>query len=129
MRRISRIIIMAALCSAPDAAYAIDCTITDLTPVSFGAYDVFAPSPQLTNGAVILTCTSVLGSDNITVDLSTGDASTYGPRQLTGTSGAALNYNLYMDAPRLLVWGDESAGTSHFGPANPPDGAPLQLTV
>ena len=120
-RLVSRLACSAVLALAPGLAHAIDCTVSTTAAVSFGAYNPFATSPTTTSGTLTVNCTSVVGADNIIVDLSAGGG-TYAARQLAGPASYTLDYNLYLDAPRTVVWGDGTGGTSSFGPVNPPNG-------
>jgi spore coat protein U-like protein len=115
-----------ALASSP--ALAVTCSFDSVTPVSFGPYDVFSAAPLDSTGALWLTCTGVAPADNITVDLDAGNAGTFSPRRLARAGGGSdLAYNLYLDPARTVRWGDGTAGTSHFGPSNPPDGSSFRL--
>jgi spore coat protein U-like protein len=44
-------------------------------------------------------------------------------------SANSLGYNLYLDAARILVWGDGTGGTSRHGPVAPQLGVPNTLTI
>lgn len=129
MRKPIRIVLLGILTLTPAVAHAISCTITTNANASFGSYSVNDASPSLTSGTVTLNCTSVLGSDNITIDLSKGGAASYSPRLLSGPGVYTLAYNLYMDAPRTIIWGDNTGGSQHYGPTNPPNGTDVPLTV
>ncbi len=103
----------------------LGCTITT-TSVSFGAYNVYVPSPLDSTGTVTYTCG--LGILGITIDLGKGSSSSFNPR--TMTSGAnTLNYNLYLDAARARIWGDNTAGTSHHANSSPQLLTNVTLTV
>ncbi len=91
------------------------CTIS-ASPVSFGSYSHLDAFPADSSGSLSLECQEVgLLTDptllNYEISLSTGGAGSYNPRQLA--SGAqALNYNLYTDLSRSVIWGDGTSGTS-----------------
>lgn len=88
------------------------CLVTSL-PVTFGVYDPLSASALNGTGQVSVTCTLLLGtSDSVaySIQLSAGGAGSYSPRQMSGV-GSSLNYNLYRDASRTLVWGDGAGGT------------------
>ena len=95
--------------SAPGAT--ISCTISAVG-VNFGAYDVFSASPDDSTGSVTYTCTSIKPNDRILIDLSHGNAPTFSPRQMK-KSAEILTYNLYLDAARTQIWGDNTGGSSH----------------
>jgi spore coat protein U-like protein len=86
------------------------CQFTSVSDVNFGAYNVFARSPNNDGvGSLRIKCQG--GGRNATVMLSSGQSQSFTPRTLR--SGAySLNYNLYTSASRTMVWGDGSAGTS-----------------
>jgi spore coat protein U-like protein len=66
--------------------------------------------------------------DTITVDLSKGNATSYFPRQMR--QGAyTVDYNLYLDASRVSVWGDGTGGSSRYGPAIPPNNMTITVTI
>jgi spore coat protein U-like protein len=104
------------LCGTDAARGLGSCTITAVG-VSFGTYDVFGGSPLDSTGSVTYNCLSVLGT--ITIDLSRGGAPTFSPRRML-RSAETLNYNLYLDAARMTIWGNATSGTSHYGPVTPP---------
>lgn len=121
---------MAILLALTTPAHALSCAFDSVTPVSFGAYDVFTSSPLDSTGTLWLTCNGVAPADNITIDLNGGGAAGFSPRLLARAGGgAALAYNLYTDAARTTRWGDGTSGTGHYGPANPPNLTSFDLTV
>ena len=102
------------------------CTITTITNVAFGNYNVYGASPVDTTGRVRIRCNAA--ANPITVDLSRGNAPSFAPRyMLNGTE--QLNYNLYMDGTRTIIWGDSTSGSSHYGPVNPPNNRNVNLTI
>lgn len=81
------------------------------TSVSFGTYDPTSAVPKDTSGTVAVNCTglvSLFGSVEISASAgSSGDAT-----QRTLRQGAnSLNYNLYVDAARTVVFGNGTTGT------------------
>lgn len=100
--------VVAALLIAPlagsSAAEAAACTAQS-TGVSFGKYDTLTPSPLDGVGEVIVQCDAAVP---FTVDLGPGGG-TIDQRMMSGAAGA-LNYNLYTDATRTVVWGDGITG-------------------
>lgn len=128
MNRIFLPLVLVAIALTSRRAEAITCSVVSVSGVSFGTYDVLSVSPVDTAGTLTFNCTSVLGSDNIVVDISAGGSSSFAARELVAGSDV-LEYNLYTNAGRSTVWGDGSSGTSHYGPANPPNGTNFSLTV
>ncbi|MEP7124646.1 MAG: spore coat U domain-containing protein [Byssovorax sp.] len=104
------------------------CSFTTVVGVAFGTYDVFSTSPLDSTGSVTVLCTGVGPSDTIVIDMSRGNASSFGPRQML-RGGTALDYNLFLDAARTTVWGDGTSGTSHYGPTMPPSGVGLTVPI
>jgi len=105
------VVIGVALVWARPAAGLGSCTITTTSGVAFGSYDVLSSSPVDSTGLLHVACT--LTGLLITVDLSKGNAPTYNPRFML-KGGAPLNYNLYLDPARTLIWGDNTGGSSHY---------------
>lgn len=96
------------------AADAFNCSITT-TSLNFGIYDVFSQFPLDSTGALTVTCTNPEKKPlPITLTLTAGGSGNYAQRQLLSTTGGILNYNLYSDASRTIVFGDGSGGTSTF---------------
>jgi spore coat protein U domain-containing protein, fimbrial subunit CupE1/2/3/6 len=126
MIRIALAIAIAVLLAAAPAHAAV-CSITAVTPVAFGSYNVFASSALLSAGSITYECTGVGASDTVILEISgTADAGTL--RAMT--SGAVeLLYQLYVDASRTAVWGTGTGGTSVYGPTHPTDGTPTAVPV
>src|SRR5262245_27141549 len=113
----SRAAIAAALILFCAHSAAADCTIST-TSVNFGSYDVFAVSPADSTGSVTYRCTN---HPNVTIVLSKGSSTTFSPRTLKNGSNA-LNYNLYLDAARITVWGDGTSSTSVYSSSSVSNG-------
>lgn len=80
-----------------------------VTGVSFGAFDNLN-NPVDADGRVDVQCTM---PTLVTVQLDAGSHSNglFQPRKLSTATGQTLNYNLYLDTARVLVWGDGTAAT------------------
>jgi len=109
------------------ANVAKNCTITT-APVNFGAYD-----PIVTNkgsnldaaGGVTVTCTKGASAK---VALNSGGHAAGSARRMQGTDAAAfLSYELYKDAGRTSVWGNDDATGLDVGAA--PNGNPRTYSV
>lgn len=99
-----------AFLAAAGAAEAQNCSISVPTSVAFGTYDVYGAFVD-SAGTVRIGC---ILATNVTVDLSRGNAPTFIPRYMV--NGAQhLTYNLYLDAARTSIWGDNTGGSSHGG--------------
>lgn len=77
-------------------------------PVNFGTYDTFDAAPTDSTGAVDVSCDA---STAYTIALSPGGNSSFAPRRMS-SGPHMLDYNLYLDASRVTIWGDGSAGTA-----------------
>jgi len=88
------------------------CTIS-VTGVSFGSYDVFAAAPLDSTGTVTIECNKMLQ-----VILTRGSSSSFTPRTMRSGALEILDYNLYLDAARTVIWGDGSSGTQLYSKSN-----------
>jgi spore coat protein U-like protein len=92
-------------------AYGANCSVFMTTSVAFGAYNVYSASPLDSAGSVTWQC-SVLRTDPY-ISISAGGAGSFTPRRMS-SSNDTLDYNLYMDAARSVIWGDGSNGSSLY---------------
>ena len=93
--------------------FAFNCGVTT-TPVNFINYDVFSLSPTYSTGLVAVSCNNP-GQQPLTVTISinSGGSGTFNPRQMKAMTGTdRLNYYLFTDASRTVIWGDGTGGTS-----------------
>ena len=81
------------------------CTL-NVTGVNFGSYDVFSNAALDSTGNIDVNCPSGVG---YSIALTAGGG-TYTQR-IMNSGGHSLNYNLYTDANRAVVWGDAASGT------------------
>lgn len=125
----TRTLLAALLTVWATPAWAITCTIVSTSGPSFGSYDVFDTSPVDTTATITYNCTSVLGGDNITIELSAGGAASFSPREMSDGGSNRLEYNLYTSAARTTIFGDGTSGTAIYGPLNPADGTNVDVTV
>ena len=117
-------IALAWLLSARPAA-AQSCTISTPKNVAFGNYSVYGALPVDATGTVRINCNNATNS--AIVDLSDGNAPNFTPRyMLKGIE--QLTYNLFLDAAHTQIWGDNTGGSLHWGPTNPPTGN-LNITI
>lgn len=86
-----------------------ECTVA-ANGLNFGSYDVFTSGHTDSTGTVTVSCTV---ETPYTLKLSAGNG-TFSERRLVSGSHN-LNYNLYTDAARSLVWGDGSGGSVTVG--------------
>jgi spore coat protein U domain-containing protein, fimbrial subunit CupE1/2/3/6 len=107
------VVALVAVLSCADAAAATDCSVSAVG-VAFGTYDTLASVPNDSTGSVTVICTYLSGgAGQVTYNakLSTGSSGTYASRRLRA-GAMSLNYNLFTDTARSVVWGDGLAGTS-----------------
>ena len=97
---------LAALAFTLTAQQSHACTL-NVTGVNFGSYDVFSNGALNSTGNIDVTCPSGV---RYSIALSEGGGS---HTQRVMSSGAhRLNYNLYTEANRGVVWGDATSGTA-----------------
>ena len=122
MRKIERITEMKSLvictlffCALSFCAecFAFNCRIST-TPVNFGTYDVFSGYVLDSTGTITVSCSNPEKKPMpITISLSTGSSGTFTPRQMKSTNSTdRLNYYLFSDPARNLIWGDGTGGSS-----------------
>jgi spore coat protein U-like protein len=88
------------------------CSLSLTAGVGFGAYNIFAAAPVDSIGQFEYKCTGA-GHPSVRITLSKGGSTTYADRRLTNGSEFLL-YNLYLDAARTAIWGDETEGTQAY---------------
>jgi spore coat protein U-like protein len=93
------------LMAAASLAHPAACAMST-TGLNFGNYDVFSTLNDDITGTVSVNCPS---GTAYSISLSSGFG-TFAARTMTSGTNL-LNYNLYLDATRLTIWGDGSAGT------------------
>lgn len=98
------------------------CTI-NTSPIRFGNYDPFLGTPSDTAGTITINCTSEVVKATLTLSQSSTSGS-FNPRQMKGSGGAdLLNYNIYTDVARTVIFGNGAGGTADIGlkrPTGPP---------
>lgn len=124
---ISTIVVLLGVVFA-GSARAASCTISSISGVSFGGYNIFSAVPLDSVGSITYRCDDVGVADTILIQLSRGNASSYAPRTLLQGS-YELDYNLYLDAARTTIWGDGTDGSSQYGPVNPPNATQTTVNV
>jgi len=105
----SLLTVLLLLVAAGDAGAA--CNVS-ATGISFGPYDVFAPSPLDSTGSVSVSCDELPPADVVIEIGPSAGSGGFSPRQMRHLSlPDRLSYNLFTDASRSSVWGDGTAGT------------------
>ena len=115
MRRSLRVLAaLVALGGATPVLAQTSCTGSNVS-LAFGPYDVASPTSLDSQAVMTITCTrtnipGVPPNPRVTVTVGVGASQTSGSiqnRQLgRAGGGAVLNYNIYLDAGRLSVWGN-----------------------
>lgn len=95
-----------ALAITAQQGWAATCTVS-AQAVSFGSYDVFSNQSLDSTGNIGVTCDV---SSAYTISLSPGGGSYTSRSMASGANN--LNYNLYTDATRTIVWGDGTGSTA-----------------
>ncbi|PFH12092.1 spore coat protein U-like protein [Collimonas sp. PA-H2] len=112
MKRCLQWLVSLGMLALPLSAHALLATCTvSATGITFPAYTSPGGGNADSTGDVAVTCTATLvaGTGSYTIALSTGSG-TYATRTLK--SGVnILNYNIYTDSARSIVWGDGSGTT------------------
>ena len=95
-----------ASCSTPGA-----CTCwVSVTSIAFGHYDTQSPSPNDTVGTLSVSCSSPDPTDStMSIALSPGSSGNINARTMQAGSHP-LYYNLYTNAARTIIWGDDTGG-------------------
>ncbi len=116
----------------PALSQGTGCQFQSVTGVSFGVYDPFSPTALDSTGQLRFVCTGGgAGSFNnrpVTVLLSQGNSNSFTPRQMR-SGEHRLNYNLYLDGDRSLIWGDGTSGSQQRGPFIPGNNVVNTLTI
>lgn len=107
--RFEPVLLALLLLSCPAQAVCTSLAVS-ATPLDFGVYD---PSvTRASTGTITVQCgVGILPS--LTITLTAGSGSYAQRRMQLGPD--ALNYNLYVDAAHMTVWGDGSGGTATQG--------------
>jgi spore coat protein U-like protein len=103
MIRVAFLAGLALFVLAPRAAHAQACSGLAATTINFGNYDVYDTADTVQVGTITYSCRTVAPR----VELSASANGAYRPRQMGElfAFGNTLNYDLYFDAARTIVWG------------------------
>jgi spore coat protein U domain-containing protein, fimbrial subunit CupE1/2/3/6 len=91
-----------------DATVTANCTVST-TGIDFGDVNPISGSNYDSTGAIHVTCTSGTGW-TATAGIGSGSGASFASRRMTAGSDL-LSYNLYTNAGRTIVWGDDSGTT------------------
>jgi len=106
------------------SATAIDSCNVSAFDLAFGRYDPLQPTPTDQTTTISVTCTLDV-SYIIGLNAGAGSGATVATRKMTSSSGA-LDYSLYRDGARTMVWGN-TAGTDTVSGIG--TGIPIDYTV
>ena len=98
--------------SLPVSATVSNTCIISAVNFDFGTYDPLSASPQDNTGTVNITCTN---GASVTVELNLGLNASGSQRRLTDTGTNYVNYGIYQDAARTVVWGTAADALSTTG--------------
>ena len=94
------------------------CTI-NTSSIRFGNYDSFSRTPSDTAGTITINCTTDVVKANLTLSQSS-TSGTFNPRQMKRSGGTdLLNYNIYTDVARTIIFGNGVGGTTDIGLKRP----------
>ena len=114
MGRLIQFCLVIQLVALASSAYA-GCGITTSTGLAFSTYDVFATVDNDSQGSITVRCNIGAAPPNPPVDVritisASPTSGSINPRQmLDPVSGDRLNYNVFTDAARSIVWSDNPA--------------------
>ncbi len=104
---------IATLWYGSDVRAAVNCSVTS-SAVAFGIYNPFNAFALDSTATVSVTC-SLTRPETVTVPytlgLTAGSSASFAVRTMI-SGPSTLNYNLYADNARSIIWGDGSSGTS-----------------
>lgn len=110
MRAAVRIIAI-VICLLPAGRAGAACTVS-ATGVDFGVYDAFLATPLDSTGSVTVTCDQNPPYNIFVAIGPSGTSGGFAPRRMSNPGApAGLNYNLFTDPSRSVVWGDGTSGT------------------
>jgi len=133
MRKFIQLGLVIAFLAFAGRAYA-GCGITTSTGIAFASYDVFSAVDSDAQGSITVICDIGAAPPNPPVDvvitISTSPTSgSINPRQMRDpVSGDRLNYNVFIDAARTIVWSDNPASPNTVSLNNMRKNSPASTT-
>lgn len=121
MKNLAFIVAVVTQLGWAQAAHA-GCAITTGTTIAFGSYSPLTFAGKLTSldadsaSSVTITCTGLTQATTYSLKLGGGSANdVLGRSMQSSAGGAAMRYNLFVDASRSLPWGDGITGANIQG--------------
>jgi spore coat protein U-like protein len=113
LKLLLRLLTLAPVFWHQQASAIVTCSAAS-SSVIFGVYDRLRGAPTDIDGSVTVTCRVSSGtgpsSVDFTIAMSTGAGGSYNPRVLNSGSNS-LQFNLFTNPARSIIWGDGSSGT------------------
>lgn len=94
--------------AAPAAA--ARCTVTQVTTIDFGVYQVSSSVPLDSTGELVIECDE---TTSVQIHLGRGRSARQSPRELRYRN-RGLAYDIYLDAAHTRIWGDGTGGTRAY---------------
>ena len=115
LKHLPKLLVLAAILMAIEktASAATNCSVHttgNQVGINFGAYDSLGTLNQDTLGSITIKCVGQKGTTNYQISLTAGNGAFSSRRLLSGSS--VLNYNLYTEPTRSVVWGNGNSGTA-----------------
>lgn len=109
MKRAIALMILATAAWSPASHAAASCSLSTGGGrlVDFSVYNPLAGQIDA-QGSITMNCSGSLLPIAYSVSIGTGSSGSFSTRTLRN-GGNSLNYNLYTDATRLIIWGDGSS--------------------
>ena len=120
---LAALVVVLAVCVSP--AEAAKCSVAS-TSVIFGPYNVFSSAPVDSIGTIVYNCSG--GARNLQIAISRGQSDTFNARTLK-KGLEALEYNLFLDASRTIIWGDGNGASEVYLEPSPPNRADVSVPV
>ncbi|MDX2236264.1 MAG: spore coat U domain-containing protein [Hyphomonadaceae bacterium] len=96
--------------AAPARALCVLCSCTvNANPLSFGSFAPLSGAPRDAATTVDVSCTGVSALSAIEIRMNAGVYGTIANRRMR-SSGNDLAYNIYTNAARTTIWGDDTGG-------------------
>jgi spore coat protein U-like protein len=114
MKRLFQLCLVMLYVAIANSAYA-GCGITTSTGIAFASYDVFSAVDNDAQGSITVICNIGAAPPNprvnVTITISASPTSgSINPRQMRDpVSGDRLNYNVFTNAARTIVWSNNTA--------------------